>query len=139
MVKLFNPWVYSDITDYGDDYVPDYDPTGGDILIESAGYIPKEMEILNLYRSGESLDFYRSQLYPDMVPATSDDNPEFDPTGQFGYDFFDWHADVSFVRNNIEREMRHSNLTPPDGSAPILDRQTATSSPPDLKPEAPSA
>lgn len=76
---------------------------GGDDIVERAGYVDKQAQLSALMQSGEALRAYQERLYPAKEYPP---NPEYDPTIQKGYDFFDAHEDVVFVRHtlsNLER------------------------------------
>lgn len=74
-------------------------PSGGDILVETAGYIPKEVQLQALLQSGEALQAYRKQIYPEYESQPTD--PEYDPTAQVGYDVFDALNDIATVRRKF--------------------------------------
>lgn len=94
---------------YPSDYYPDVDMIGGPRLTESTGYIPKEIQLQQLIDSGDALNYYYSQAYPD--DAVGNDN-EYDPTAQYGYDFFDWHYDVSVVQSKLAAAEDYARLDP---------------------------
>lgn len=79
-------------------------PAGGDILVETAGYIPKEVQLQALVQSGEALQAYRKNLYPEYESDPVD--PEFDPTAQKGYDVFDALNDIATVRRKFSDAQR---------------------------------
>lgn len=90
-------------------------PSGGDILVETAGYIPKEVQLQALVSSGEALQAYRKNLYPEYESIPVD--PEFDPTAQVGYDVFDALNDIATVRRKfsdaerLARAVAHESAT----------------------------
>jgi hypothetical protein len=92
----------------------DIEPGGGDCLVETSGYIPKETQLQMLMQSGEALDRYRKKMFPGYT--SEDEEPDFDPTAQKGYDFFDFHEDVVYLKKTIsdrEAALRASVATPP--------------------------
>lgn len=122
VLTIFNPWI--DVQPY-----PDCEIGGGDNLVEVSGYIDKHAELSALYSSGQSLDTYRKALYPNMIPSNVEDSPEWDPTSRMDYDFFDWHADATFVRNQYDEAVRLSNVDLKN--AETLSKATVQSPPPD--------
>lgn len=101
--------------------------TGGDYLVETSGYVPKEIQLQMLLQSGEALDRYYKRLFPGYVPADDDTVPDFDPTAQKGYDFFDWHEDVVFVRNQLTEQERRMKV---EATAELTTAPDKTVSPP---------
>lgn len=109
-----------------DDFPLDGDICGGDNLVETSGYMPKHDQIMRLFSSGTTLDAYRKAMYPNLVPVNSDDNPDYDPTGQIGYDFFDYHQDATFVLNKLTEQQRLSGVMPADFDNPAATKSTMT-------------
>lgn len=79
------------------------DILGGDILVETAGYVPKEEQLRILTQSGEALDAYRRRVYPTYVPIdnTDDVDPAIDPTVAKGYDIFDAYDSIRVVKSKM--------------------------------------
>lgn len=71
-------------------------------IIETAGYIPKETQLQMLMQSGKALDAYYDSISPEYVPADELQEPDFDPTAQKGYDFFDFADDFIRVSNQLK-------------------------------------
>jgi len=96
---------------------PSYEEyNNGDIMVETAGYIPKEDQLTMLLSSGRALDEYYKALYPDYVPQSEE--PSFDPTVQKGFDFFDAHENMTFVLKSMR--MSEEQLNPDaDRTAPL--------------------
>lgn len=63
---------------------------GGDAIVDTAGFIPKDTQLQILLDSGKSLDDYLKKLYPGYYdPATEQDNPSENPTVKKDFDIFD--------------------------------------------------
>lgn len=105
----------------------DIEIAGGDYLVETAGYIPKEIQLQMLLQSGEALDRYYKRLFPGYVPVEDDTEPVFDPTVQKGYDYFDWHEDVVFVRNQLTEQERRMKI---EATAELTKAPEKTTTPP---------
>jgi hypothetical protein len=97
--KIYNPW--------NGDYAPSLpERGGGDILVETAGFIDKETQLAILLQSGEALDRYYKKMFPGQ---NSDDEPTFDPTAQKGYDYFDAFRDSKYARGRLYEQKRAEN------------------------------
>ena len=70
MVEIVDYW--ADV--YPEDWQPDIDVGGGDILVEVSGYVPKQVQLARLMQSGKALDDYLKRVYP---------NYELQPTEVF--------------------------------------------------------
>lgn len=112
------------------------EPSGGDYIVETTGYVPKEDQLAALQSAGESLDSYYRSKYPGWKPYSTDpDNPEYDPTGQIGYDAFDAHEDLALVLNRLTEQERLANADPLDiiparkGSYPKADANPVSDPP----------
>lgn len=65
--------------------VDDFNPGGGEILVETAGYIPAEKQIIDMINAGIRLGTYREQFdYNDDYIDV--DNVEVDPTRDPDFD-----------------------------------------------------
>lgn len=99
----------SQIVNVWNDEIDDYpvgDPGGGQRIIETAGYITKQEQLRILARSGAALEEYRKSLYPDMDDGKYPVEEEYDPTTRKDYDYFDWHADRTYVVKRLEEQQR---------------------------------
>lgn len=90
------------------DYVPDFEIGGGALMVDDAGYIPKEEQLRNLVRSGNALEEYTRKAYPSIFHSSPDeaDDPAYDPTLDKGYDYFDNYDNVTIVRAQIKESER---------------------------------
>lgn len=98
-----------------DPYLHEIDPeslrfgdSSGEILVETAGYIPKEVQIGLLVSSGEALQDYRRRMYPEYESQPTD--PDWDPTTQVGYDHFDAMNDLITVTRRLSEQERLSRI-----------------------------
>lgn len=82
---------------YNDPDVPVYEaPNIGGYLVDTAGYIPKEVQLGLLQSAGKSLDDYYRDRYPgnpqllDLVPRnySEDVDPPYNPTARKDFDVF---------------------------------------------------
>lgn len=81
----------------------DFDEVGGKLMVETAGYIPKEQQIAMLVASGEALENYRKKLFPELEHPNEKSEVHYNPTAQKGYDFFDWHEDVHRAKDGLRQ------------------------------------
>lgn len=132
---IYNVWC--------NDYSPQDTEIGlGDLMVDAAGYVDKQTQITQLLNAGNDLIAYKEEMYPDSNnPVDGDGNPLFDPTVQYGYDFFQAHADTVFVNQNLEESMRTQNsariITEPDTPATLTTAGSAATSPPVVPPVLP--
>lgn len=82
---------------YNDPDPPVYEPPNiGGYLVDTAGYIPKEVQLGILQSAGKSLDDYYRERYPanpqlfDLVPRdySEDIDPPYNPTARKDFDVF---------------------------------------------------
>lgn len=99
-IKIRNPW----IDEYPDGELSDVEAGGGDYLVETAGYVPKEVQLRNLTQSGEALNRYYEGLYPNYYdPAQAPDDPAYDPTAAKDFDVFAAHDLAIFVQGQTTK------------------------------------
>jgi len=105
-MNIKNPWA--------DNYaIQQPEPCGGRYLVETAGYIPKDVQLQMLIQSGESLERYRKKMFPhyqNLEDTTPDDDIPYDPTSHIGYDFFDFHRDHTIAKNGLKESERQARI-----------------------------
>lgn len=89
-----------------DDY-PIGNPGGGQRVLETAGYIDKREQLRLLAKSGAALEEYRKSLYPDKEDGMHPVEAEYDPTTRKDYDYFDYHADRTYVIKRLEEQRKN--------------------------------
>lgn len=75
----------------------------GEIKVETAGYIPGDIQIRRLIAAGERLEQHRAEMY-DFGPDQEVDDEAIDPTRSPGFDM----ADASQLMMATEESMRES-------------------------------
>lgn len=120
--EIINPWM-----DEVDDY-PIGCAGGGQRIIETAGYIPKREQLRLLAKSGRQLEEYRKSLYPDMDDGKYPVEEEYDPTTRKDYDYFDFHADRTYVIKRLEEQQKHFKNTTSRNSLEVEKTVTPQSS-----------
>lgn len=78
----------------------------GDYLVETAGYLSKQDQMARITASGRALDAYYKSIAPGYVhPDSQDDiDPDYDPTSDPGYEYFDYHNDMVYVKNTLRSQ-----------------------------------
>lgn len=107
------------------DPIPDVEIGGGDNLLEVTGFVSKRAQLERLAMSGSYLNDYYRSMYPDY--GTDDIINEYNPTVSVGYDFFDWHEDAQFVRNQLTESERRNTQLQKDTPAIIVNKSNADS------------
>lgn len=69
-------------------FKPQIEPGGGKRKVETAGYIPAEVQIRNMMVAGQRLGEYRAEMY-DYGEEVSDDEAIGDPTRSPNFDLAD--------------------------------------------------
>lgn len=90
MPKLYTAFVRPEIDDFN--------PGGGEILVETAGYIPAEKQIIDMINAGIRLGTYREQFDYNSIEEIDINNVEVDPTREADFD----QGDAILLMNSIK-------------------------------------
>ena len=77
----------------------DEETNSGESLVEAAGYIPAEVQIMEMIQAGERLGEYRKERY-DFESIEKDDGT-VDPTRRLDYDLADASKDLAISDRNL--------------------------------------
>lgn len=80
--------------------VPQEEKNSGEILVETAGYIPADKQIEAFLDAGQRLNAARAEMYD--FPDGKDDGSYFDPTRTTGFDL----ADASRIGRQTDAKLR---------------------------------
>ena len=89
----------------------DLESGGGEKLVEAAGYISAEEQILSMLQAGVRLDESRKELYDvegDIDDNISFDSVGFDPTRMPGFDPADASAIARLVGDRLDQQAKEA-------------------------------
>lgn len=93
------------MSQFSEDYQPDYEAGGGESLVEPAGYVPADIQIRGMIEAGMRLGEARKEMfdYEGDVDVNLDlGQIGYDPTRSPGLD----PADVSIAAQGLERRLK---------------------------------
>lgn len=78
----------------------DEETNSGESLVEAAGYIPAEIQIMEMIQAGERLGEYRKEKYD--YGSIEEDDGAIDPTRRLDYDLADASRDLANSERNLK-------------------------------------
>lgn len=108
---IYNPWNQTLFLASPDDCHPDFELGGGDYLVDATGYESPDAVIYRLMSAGVELDAFNREQFPDDYNHDDPDtfNEQLNPAADLGYDFFDYHRDLTLLRQRLTDEQRKTN------------------------------